>query len=81
MRREEDTEKFNYHKSNLQCYRAPQMGQCFQTGNVSPNIFCCSRESLFNSTGLYSSVAVIFGGLPGTTTLLIRFSNLCLHIN
>ena len=25
-----------------------------------------SRESLFNSTTLYSSAAVIFGGLPGT---------------
>ena len=42
------------------------MGQCFQTGTVSPAIFCCSRESLFNSTALYSSAAVIFGGLPGT---------------
>ena len=42
------------------------MGQCFQTGTVSPAIFSYSRESLFNSTALYSSAAVIFGGLPGT---------------
>ena len=41
------------------------MGQCFHTGTVSPAIFCCSRESLFNSTALYSSAEVIFGGLPG----------------
>ena len=68
------------------CYGAAQMGQCFQTGTVSPAIFCCSRESLFNSTALYSSAAVIFGGLPGSllccnATLLIRFSNLRLHFN
>ena len=43
------------------CYGAPQMGQCFQTCTVSPTIFCCSRENLFNSTALYSSAAV-----PGT---------------
>ena len=49
------------------CYEAPQMSQCFQTGTVSPAIFYCSRERLFNSTALYSSAAVIFGGLPGTT--------------
>ena len=42
------------------------MSQCFQTGTVSPAIFCCSRESLFNSTALYSQAAVIFGGLPET---------------
>ena len=42
------------------------MSQCFLTGTVSPAIFCCSRGSIFNSTALYSSAAVIFGGLPGT---------------
>ena len=30
------------------------MSQCFQTGTVSPAIFCWCRENLFYSTALYT---------------------------
>ena len=53
-------------KKNGQRMSFKFLDQCFQTGSVSPAFFCCSRESLFNSTALYRSAAVIFGGLPGT---------------
>ena len=62
------------------------MCQCFQTGTVSPAIFCCSRESFqfysaleLSSTHLWRTTWNSL--LCCNTTLLIRFSDLCRHFN
>ena len=62
------------------------MGKCFQTGTVSPAIFCCSRQSFQFHSALQLRSSHLWRTTRNSllccnTTLLIRFSNLCLHFN